>query len=133
MIANSKVLYDNDLRCTAAITSQGAAQAKGTATDALVSILAGPDGATAISGTLVVSVQGSNVTATATSNWTTVTADKGTIANITASGTQTLHFENLQYAYYHLAYNGSGAAVTANVDVVWNFQNLQDSFDNTVQ
>jgi hypothetical protein len=35
-----KVLYDNQLRVTAAATSQGAAQAKGTATDVVVEIIA---------------------------------------------------------------------------------------------
>jgi hypothetical protein len=133
MPGKMKFLYDNDLRCTAAISSQGTAQNKGTATDMVVTILAGPDGATAISGTVALAVQGSNVTSSVASNWTTVTADKGTLANITASGTQSLHYAQLQYQFYHLSYNGSAAAVTANVDVVWNFHPVEDSFDATVQ
>jgi hypothetical protein len=61
-----------------------------------------------------------------------VTADKGTIANITASGQQTLHFAQLQYAYYHLFYSNT-AASTANFSVAWNFAPVQDSFDASVQ
>jgi hypothetical protein len=126
-----KTLYDNQLRVTAAITTQGTAQAKGTATDMKVSILAGPDGATAVAGTTFLNVQGSNVTATATSNWTTVTADKGTIANITASGTQTLHFAQLAYKFYQIAYSNT-AASTANFSVVWDFAPVADTVDSTV-
>ena len=126
-----KTLYDNQQRITAAATTQGAAQAKGTATDVKVSIVAGPDGATAVTGTTFLYVQGSNVTATATSNWTTVTADKGTIANVTASGTQTLHFAQLQYANYHLGLSNT-ASSTCNVEVVWDFAPVQDSADATV-
>lgn len=126
-----KTRYDNQLRITAAITTQGTAQAKGTATDFKVSIIAGPDGGTAIAGTTFLNVQGSNLTATATSNWTTVVADKGTIANVTASGTQTLHFAQLAYAYYQLAYSNT-AASTANLNVVWDFAPVADSVDATV-
>jgi len=126
-----KTRYDNQLRVTAAITTQGTAQAKGTATDVKVSILAGPDGATAVAGTTYLNIQGSNVTASATTNWTTVTADKGTLANITASGTQTLHFAQLAYAYYQVAYSNT-AASTANFSVVWDFAPVADSVDATV-
>jgi len=126
-----KTRYDNQLRVTAAITTQGTAQAKGTATDVKVSILAGPDGATAVAGTTYLNIQGSNVTATATTNWTTVTADKGTLANITATGTQTLHFAQLAYAYYQVAYSNT-AASTANFSVVWDFAPVADSVDATV-
>jgi hypothetical protein len=124
--------YDNQQRVTAAATSQGAAQNKGTATDLVLSIIAGPDGATAVAGTTFLYVQGSNVTATATSNWTTVTADKGTLANVTASGTQSLHFAQLQYQYYHLAWSNT-AASTCNLETVFNFHYVEDSFDATVQ
>lgn len=126
-----KTLYDNQQRVTAAATSQGAAQAKGTATDFKLSIIAGPDGATAVAGTTFLYVQGSNVTATATSNWTTVTADKGTLANVTASGTQTLHFAQLAYAFYHLAWSNT-AASTCNLETAFDFAPVADTVDSTV-
>jgi hypothetical protein len=126
-----KVAYDNQYRMTVQSTTWIGTQTKGTATDMIVSIIAGPDGATAVAGTTTLYVQGSNTTATATSNWTTVVADKGTIAAVTASGTQTLHFAQLQYAYYHLALSNT-AASTADVSVVWDFLPVQDSFDSTV-
>jgi uncharacterized protein YhfF len=126
-----KVAYDNQYRMTVQSTTWIGTQTKGTATDMIVSIIAGPDGATAVAGTTTLYVQGSNTTATATSNWTTVVADKGTIAAVTASGTQTLHFAQLQYAYYHLALSNT-AASTADVSVVWDFLPVQDSFDATV-
>jgi uncharacterized protein YhfF len=126
-----KVAYDNQYRMTVQSTTWIGTQTKGTATDMIVSIIAGPDGATAVAGTTTLYVQGSNTTATATSNWTTVVADKGTIAAVTASGTQTLHFAQLQYAYYHLALSNT-AASTANVSVVWDFVPVQDSFDASV-
>jgi hypothetical protein len=126
-----KTLYDNQLRATAAVTTQGSSQAKGTATDVKVSIIAGPDGATAVAGTTFLYIQGSNVSATATSNWTTVTADKGTLANVTASGTQTLHFAQLAYAFYHLGYSNT-AASTCNLEVVWDFAPVADTVDSSV-
>jgi hypothetical protein len=126
-----KVVYDNQYRMTVQSTTWIGTVTKGTATDLLVEIVAGADGATAISGTTTLYVQGSNLTATATSNWTTVVADKGTIAAVTAAGTQTLHFAQLQYAYYHLALSNT-AASTANVSVAWNLIGLQDSYDATV-
>lgn len=124
--------YDNQLRITAAATTQGAAQNKKTATNLVLTIVAGPDGATAVAGTTFLYVQGSNVTATATSNWTTVTADKGTLANITASGQQTLHFAQLQFQYYHLGLSNT-AASTCNVTTVFEYLPVEDSFDATVQ
>jgi uncharacterized protein YhfF len=126
-----RVAYDNQYRMTVQSTTWIGTQTPGTATDMIVSIIAGPDGATAVAGTTTLYVQGSNTTATATSNWTTVVADKGTIAAVTASGTQTLHFAQLQYAYYHLALSNT-AASTADVSVVWDFLPVQDSFDATV-
>jgi hypothetical protein len=126
-----KVAYDNQYRMTVQSTTWIGTQTKGTATDMIVSIIAGPDGATAVAGTTTLYVQGSNTTATATSNWTTVVADKGTIAAVTASGTQTLHFAQLQYAYYHLALSNT-AASTADLSVVWSFVPVQDSFDASV-
>jgi hypothetical protein len=126
-----KTAYDNQLRATAAVTTQGTSQAKGTATDVKVSIVAGPDGGTAVAGTTFLYIQGSNVSATATSNWTTVTADKGTLANVTASGTQTLHFAQLAYAFYHIGYSNT-AASTANLSVVWDFAPVADTVDATV-
>ena len=128
----SKILSDNGMTISGgASTVLGTAQAKGTATDFKVSILAQPDGATAVAGTTFLNVQGSNLTATATSNWTTVVADKGTIANVTASGTQTLHFAQLQYKFYQLSYSNT-AASTANLNVVWDFAPVADSVDSTV-
>ena len=128
----TKLLADGQIRVTAAVTSQGAAQAKGTATDLLLTVIYGPDGATAVAGSTVLAVQGSNVTATATSNWTTVTPDKGTMPTVTASGTTSVHLGNLQFAFYHLQYVAAGASTT-DLEAVWNFHPVQDSADASVQ
>ena len=74
-----KTLSDSQLRfsTTGALTVLGAAQNKGTATDLYLVLLVGPDGGNAVGGTTNVVVQGSNVTASASSNWVNVVADKG--------------------------------------------------------
>jgi hypothetical protein len=127
-----KILTDGQIRVTAATTSQGAAQNKGTATDLLLTVLYGPDGATAVAGSTVLSVEGSNVTATATSNWTAVTPDKGTMPTVTASGQASVHLAQLAFQYYHLKYVAAGAS-TADLEAVWNYHPVADSFDATVQ
>jgi len=132
MIPNKKVLADGQIRITAATTSQGAAQNKGTATDLTLTVLYGPDAGTAVAGSTVLSVEGSNVTATATSNWTAVTPDKGTMPTVTASGFTVVHLAQLQFQYYHLKYVAAGAS-TADLEAVWDFYQIQDSFDDTVQ
>lgn len=129
MIANSKVLSDIQIRLTSNTTANGTAQAKGTATNLQLTILGGTDGANPVAGTVVVTVQGSN---TSNSGFATVTADKGTLANITVAGQQVLHFENLQFAFYRINLSAA-ASTTCDTSAVWNFQGLQDSFDNTVQ
>jgi hypothetical protein len=125
-----KIASDGQIRITAATTSLGGAQNKGTATDLLLTVLYGPDGATAVAGSTVLSVEGSNVTATATSNWTAVTPDKGTMPTVTASGSTSVHLGNLQFQYYHLKYVAAGAS-TADLEAVWNFHPVQDSVDAT--
>ena len=129
MIANAKVASDSQIRLTSNTTANGTAQSKGTATDLMLVIVAGTDGANPVAGTVVPLVQGSN---TSNGTYTTVTADKGTLANITVAGQQVLHFENLQYLWYRLNLSAA-ASTTADTSAVWVFQNLQDSFDNTVQ
>jgi hypothetical protein len=129
MIANSKVLVDTALRLTSNTTLQGAAQNKGTATNLQVTILAGGDGANPVAGTVTNTIQGSNVS---TSGWATVTADKGTIANSTVAGAQTLDFANLQFQFYRIALSAA-ASTTCDTYVGRKLQGLQDSFDNTVQ
>src|ERR1044071_8078851 len=134
MIPNVKQLTDGQVRIisTGSVSAVGAAQNKGTATDMIVTLLAGPDGATAVGGTTNVVVQGSNVTASASSNWTSEAPDKGTLAAATASGFQVLHYAQLQSQYYRVSVNATTGA-TADVAVVWSFFQLQDSFDDTVQ
>lgn len=127
-----KTLFDNQIRVTASGTVSGTAQAKGTATTALVAIVAGPDGATAVAGSTALTIQGSNVTATATSNWNNVTPDVGTLAAVTASGTQVVHLANLQYAYYRLQAISS-TTQTSDLTVNWNFFPVADSYDATRQ
>lgn len=129
MIANSKVLSDSQIRLTSNTTANGTAQARGTATDLMLVLVAGTDGANPVAGTVIPTVQGANTT---NGTFTTVTADKGTIANITVAGQQVLHFENLQFAFYRLNLS-AGASTTADTSAIWVFQNLQDSFDNSVQ
>lgn len=131
------VKIDNQLRTTAAGTVNGTAQTRGTALNALISVIAGPDGATAVAGSTALQVQGSNVTATATSNWNNITPDKGswtvsTGGTVTASGTQQLHLANLQYQYYRLQ-AVSATTATNNLTVNWSFFPVQDSFDGTTQ
>jgi hypothetical protein len=128
----TKLLADGQIRITAATTSQGAAQNKGTATDLILTVVYGPDGATAVAGSTVLSVEGSNVTATATSNWTAVVPDKGTMPTVTASGSTSVHLGQLTFTFYHLKYVAAGAS-TANLEAVWNFHPVQDSVDATVQ
>jgi hypothetical protein len=128
-----KEAIDNQIRITAQATTQGTSQNKGTATDFKLTILACPDGGTAVAGTTYLYVQGANISATATSNWTTVTPDKGTATTaVTASGTQTLHFAQNQYQYYHLGVSNT-AASTVNLFAVWDFAPVEDSLDATVQ
>lgn len=129
-----KVLTDTELRIisTGSAAQLGAAQNKGTCTDLMLVVVAGPDGATAVGGTTNVVVQGSNVTASASSNWTNVTPDKGTLAAVTASGTQVLHYAQLQSQYYRVSVNATTGA-TADVSAVWVFHPVEDSSDASVQ
>src|SRR5437868_965585 len=129
-IGVEKILADAQLLINGgASTVNGAANAKGTATDLLLSIAAGPVNTTAVGGTATVLVQGSNVTASAASNWTSLSPDKGAVANITASGAQSMHFQNLQSAFYRVQLTGTA---TADVKTVFNYQPVGDSFDATV-
>jgi hypothetical protein len=129
-IGVEKIVTDPQLLINGgASTVLGAAQAKGTATDLLLTIVAGPVNTSAVAGTATVLVQGSNVTASAASNWTSLSPDKGAIANITASGAQTMHFQNLQSAFYRVNLTGTA---TADVKTVFNYQPMADSFDTTV-
>jgi hypothetical protein len=131
-----KVLVDNQLRLTSNTTIQGAAQAKGTATDCLLTIIGGADANNPVAGTVTVTVQGSNVT---TGGWVTITADKGTAANlstggipnVTVAGAAFAHLAQLQYAYYRVALSAA-AATTADTTAVWSFMPMQDSFDASV-
>lgn len=128
-----KTLIDNQLRVNSsgATTVSGTAQNKGTSTDLILKIIVGLDGATAVGGTTIPVIQGSNISAFTTP--TTVTADKGTLSTgYTAAATQTLHFGNLQFQFYRVQVTSSAAA-TCNVSCVWDFHPVQDSFDATVQ
>lgn len=129
MIPNVIVRNDTQLRLTSNTTIQGAAQNKGTATDLMLVILAGQDGANAVAGTVTNTIQGSNLT-TSASFTNTVTADKGTVVNTTVAGMQVLHFAQLQFQYYRLALSAA-ASTTADTSAIWNFFQIQDSFDNT--
>jgi hypothetical protein len=129
MIANAVVKTDGQLRLTSNTTLQGAAQAKGSATDLMLVIVAAGDGANPVAGTVTHTIQGGN---TSTGPWTTVVADKGTIANTTVAGQQVLHFAQLQYAYYRDALSAA-ASTTADHTLVWAFQGVADSSSNSVQ
>ena len=131
-IPNVKVLVDNEVRLTStgATTATGTAQNKGTATDLLLTLIIGADGATAVTGTLAPIIQGSNST---NSGFVTVTADKGTLpATTNAATVVSVHCAQLQFQYYRFQVTSSGAA-TCDISAAWNFMNIQDSFDNTVQ
>jgi hypothetical protein len=127
-IGVSKILVDAQLRLTSNTTLQGAAQAKGTATDLLLTIIAAADGANAVAGTTTNTIQGGN---TSTGPWSTVVADKGTVANTTVAGTQNLHFAQLSNSWYRIALSAA-ASTTSSTTAVWNFQPVQDSVDGTV-
>src|SRR5438034_4047077 len=126
----NKYLFDNQLLINGgASTVLGAAQAKGTATDLHLAVIPGPLGPAAIGGTVSVFVRGSNVTSTALTNWTAVTADKGTLpASYTTTGNTVLHFQNLQFAFYRAELQGTA---TSDVRTVYNFFPPADSFDAT--
>ena len=127
----SKILSDNGMTISGgASTALGAAQAKGTATDLLLSIVAGA-GVT-VAGSTALTIQGSNVTSTVLTNWTAVTADKGTaVTPVTTSGVQSLHFAQLQYAFYRVQAIASTTA-TLNLVTVFNYSPVQDTADATV-
>lgn len=129
-----KTLTDTQLRfsTTGALTVLGAAQNKGTATDLYLVLIVGPDAASAVGGTTNIQVQGSNVTASASSNWTSVAADKGTLPAFTASGSAVLHFAQLQSQYYRVSVNCTTSA-TADVSATWVYHPVEDSFDATTQ
>jgi hypothetical protein len=133
MIGKIKVLSDIQLRLTSNTTLQGAAQAKGTATDAMVTILAGADANNPVAGTVTVTIQGGNTT---TGPWTTVTTDKptagGSVANLTVAGQQVVHLAQLQFAFYRVALSAA-AATTCDTSALWAFMPTEDSFDATVQ
>jgi anti-sigma-K factor RskA len=130
MIGKVKVLSDTQLRLTSNTTLQGAAQAKGTATDCMLTILAGQDGANAVAGTVTVTIQGANATTFAAP--TTITPDKGTVANLTVAGQQVVHLAQLQYAFYRVALSAA-ASTTCDTSAIWAFMPTEDSFDATVQ
>jgi len=134
-IGKIKVLVDQQLRfsTTGALTNLGAAQNKGTATNLMLTTLVGPDGGSAVGGTTNIVVQGSNVTASASSNWTSVAPDKGTVPTAnTASGSAVAHFAQLQSQFYRVSVNATTSA-TAAVSCVWAFLPVEDSFDATTQ
>ena len=133
-IGKIKVLTDIELRfsTTGALTVLGAAQNKGTATNLLLTVLVGPDAGSAVGGTTNIVVQGSNVTASASSNWTSVAPDKGTLGAFTTTGTAALHYAQLQSQFYRVSVNCTTSA-TADVSCVWAFLPVEDSFDASVQ
>lgn len=133
MTGKMKVAVDNEVRLTStgATTASGTAQNKGTATDLLLTLIIGQDGATAVTGTLFPVVQGSNVSGFTTP--TTVTPDKGTLpASTTAATVVSVHLAQLQFQFYRFQVTSSGAA-TCDISAVWNFHPVEDSFDATVQ
>lgn len=131
-----KVLNDNQLRLTSNTTVQGAAQAKGTATDLLLIVQAGADANNPVAGTVTVTVQGGN---TSTGPWTTVTADKGAaaslstggIANLTVAGVQTAHIAQLQNSWYRVALSAA-ASTTCDTSATWIFGPMADTVDGTI-
>jgi sugar (pentulose or hexulose) kinase len=123
---------DPQLRVTATGTTYGVAQAKGTATDLVVVIVAGGDGANAVAGSTAVAIQGANTTVSSSTTWTAVVPDKGTLAAITASGQQVVHIAQELSSYYRVQLIAATTA-TANVEVVWIQHPVEDSFDASVQ
>ena len=133
MIGKIKVLSDAAISLTgsSASTQTGTAQNKGTATDLLLTVYCQPVGGVAVAGTFIYTLLGANVTTPALSNWTVVTPDKGTLANSTASGAQTVHAAQLQFQYYKI-YISQGATSTGQILTNFSFMPTQDSVDSTV-
>jgi hypothetical protein len=132
-----KVAGSNQQRVvsTAAQTVSEAAQNKGTATDLLLTVYVGADGATAFTaGGLTLTLQGSNVSAATSTTWTAVTPDKGANINalaVTAATVVTAHCANLQFQYYRIQ-AAATAAQTADFETHYAFHPVADSFDSSV-
>lgn len=133
-IGKIKVLTDAQLRLTSNTTLQGAAQNKGTATNLLLTIIGAGDGANPVAGTTTVTIQGSNSTVAASflGAGSSITPDKGTVANITVAGTQVVHLAQLQYQFYRVALSAASAS-TSSTTAVWDFLPVEDSADATQQ
>lgn len=136
-----KSLSDNQIRVTTQGSFVGVAQAKGTATDLLLTVTAGPDGATAIAGTQFIAVQGANVTASSSTTWANIAPDKGSwtasgatsgAGTLTTTGALTVHLQNLQFANYRVTVSNT---TTATVNIYSNFAYMPvaDSFDASAQ
>ncbi len=131
-----KILGDNSISMTTSGSFVGLAQAKGTATDLLLTVLVQPNGTgSAYGGSTNLAVQGANVTASSSTTWANVTPDKGAFTVVTATtqaGTiQSVHLQNLQFAFYRVTCSAS-TSVTANLGTVFQYQPVADSFDATV-
>lgn len=121
MIPNFKrVLADNALAVGASATVNGAAALKGTATDAVVSLIN-----SAASGTVTPTIQGSNDGTT----YTAVTPDKGSLTALAAGASiQTVHLAQLQYKQYRVQYV-SGATSGTTASDLFDFHGVADSFE----
>jgi hypothetical protein len=132
-----KILGDPQIRVTTQGSFVGVAQAKGTATDLLLTVSAGPDGGTAIAGTSFVAVQGANVTASTSTTWANVAPDKGAwtssatgALSVTTTGQSVAHLQNLQFAFYRVTVSNTTTA-TINVSTNFAYMPMGDSFDAT--
>ena len=126
---------DTQIRVTTQGSFTGVAQAKGTATDLLLTVICGPDGATAVAGTNYFAVQGANVTASTSTTWANVAPDKGawTISgtggtSFTTTGQAVVHLQNLQFAYYRVTVSNTTTA-TMNAYTDFAYMPVADSFD----
>lgn len=133
MIPNVKVLVpDQALAVGAGVTVNGTAANKGTGTD-LILILSNTGG----SGTVTPTLQGSNVSG---SGYVNVNPDKASVAlnagalpALTgAASVVVAHYAQLQFQFFRVSYTSAATSGTTATDV-FEFVQLQDSFDDTVQ
>ena len=129
-----KILQDFSTVVGASATVNGAAQAKGTATELTV-ILEN----TSITGTVTPQLQGANASSFASP--TAVNPDKASVAlsagalpALTVGSTQAIYakYNQLQFAFYRMQYVSAATSGTTFTNV-FVFSPMADSFDESVQ
>lgn len=128
MIANAKKVCTYSAANSAATTTNASSVTKGTATDLALTVHLDNFGTTSLAGTWTFQLQGTNDGST----YTNVSADKGALQSASSvAGDSTAHYAQLQYKGYRVQ-AVTGTTTTGSFVAVYDFQNLADSFDDTV-